>query len=133
MYSLGIFGPGPNSSACLIDKNMNIVAWIEEERLNRIKTAPNSFPVKAISKIVKDFLPKDEEISSCGYAWDCINYATQAIEHNIAIEKKYPSESKERNILSQKYLNMVDIKIFDKCKNTNQFIVYKNSKMMGST
>ncbi len=46
MVILGIFGPGPNPSAALLI-NGEIIAWAEEERFNRIKTAPNSLPIKS--------------------------------------------------------------------------------------
>ena len=46
MIILGIFGPGPNPSAALLIDG-KIISWAEEERFNRIKTAPNSLPIKA--------------------------------------------------------------------------------------
>ena len=45
---LGIFGPGPNSSAALVSRN-EIIAWVEEERFNRIKLAPNTYPMEGAS------------------------------------------------------------------------------------
>ena len=48
MY-LGLFGPGPNPSACFVE-NGNVLFWAEEERFTRIKTSPNSFPYKSIYK-----------------------------------------------------------------------------------
>ena len=41
-----MFGPGENPSAALL-KNGKLIALIEEERINRIKTSPNNLPINA--------------------------------------------------------------------------------------
>ena len=46
-YYLGLFGYGPNPSAALV-RDGRIVAFAEEERFNRIKTAPNSLPIASL-------------------------------------------------------------------------------------
>ena len=61
MY-LGIFGPGPNPSACFIE-NGNILFWAEEESFTRIKTSPFSFPTNAIKQGLK-FLNKNPCLGS---------------------------------------------------------------------
>ena len=44
MIVLGIFGSGPNPSAALVD-NGKLIAFIEEERINRSKTSLNNLPL----------------------------------------------------------------------------------------
>ena len=58
---LGIFGPGPNSSAALVSRN-EIIAWVEEERFNRIKLAPNTYPINAINFCIQKALSKGFKI-----------------------------------------------------------------------
>ena len=49
---LGMFGPRPNPSAAfLVDGDLK--AWVEEERLNRIKTAKNSLPMQSAISCLK--------------------------------------------------------------------------------
>ena len=69
-YYLGLFGYGPNPSAALV-RDGRIVAFAEEERFNRIKTAPNSLPVaegtvvvngNRIAVEVKRLLPKSPDM-----------------------------------------------------------------------
>ena len=47
MYILGINCLGPNTAACLLESG-RLVAMAEEERFNRIKTAPDKMPIGAI-------------------------------------------------------------------------------------
>ena len=49
MNILGMFGPGENPSASLLI-NGKLVALIEEERINRIKTSPNNLPILSAKK-----------------------------------------------------------------------------------
>ena len=51
-YFLGLFGYGPNPSAALV-RDGALVAFAEEERFNRIKTAPNSLPLGALLYCLK--------------------------------------------------------------------------------
>jgi carbamoyltransferase len=101
---LGIFGPGPNSSAAIVSDN-EIIAWAEEERFNRIKTSPNAYPSRAIEFCVKEARNRGFEIGSIGYAWDCENYAelaTKNLEETIA---KFPGETDHISRLAQNGLN----------------------------
>ena len=47
MYVLGISFNCYNPSACLLKDN-SIIAFVEEERLNRLKNAANYFPILSI-------------------------------------------------------------------------------------
>ncbi len=101
---LGIFGPGPNSSAAIVGNN-EILAWAEEERFNRIKTAPNAYPARAMEFCIKEARKQGFEVSGIGYAWDCDTYAelaTANLEETIA---KYPSETDDISRLVQQGLN----------------------------
>lgn len=101
---LGIFGPGPNSSAAVVSNN-EIIAWAEEERFNRIKTSPNSYPARAIEFCVKEARNRGFEIEKIGYAWECENYAelaTTNLEETIA---QFPGETDHISRLAQSGLN----------------------------
>jgi len=101
---LGIFGPGPNSSAALVSDN-EIIAWAEEERFNRIKTSPNAYPARAIEFCVKEARKRGLEVKSIGYAWDCETYAELATSNLDETIAKYPSETDHISRLAQQGLN----------------------------
>ena len=101
---LGVFGPGPNSSAAICSGN-EIIAWAEEERFNRIKTAPNSYPSQAISYCIAEAKKKGLEITAVGYAWDCDNYAELATKNLKSTIAKYPSETDSISLKVQQSLN----------------------------
>ena len=104
MY-LGLFGPGPNPSACFVD-NGNILFWAEEERFTRIKTSPNSFPFQSIFRGLKSLNITLKDIKGIGYAWDCKNYAEQALNNLRETQLIYPSSSDYLNKLAQDNLNI---------------------------
>ncbi len=104
MY-LGIFGPGPNSSACFIE-NGEILFWAEEERFTRIKTSPHSFPYLSIQKGLDYLKANINDIKAIGYGWDCVNYKEEATENLLSTNLSFPSESDELNKLSQDKLNL---------------------------
>ena len=54
MIVLGIFGPGANASSALL-KDGKLIALIEEERLNRIKTSPNGLPFLSVKKCLENW------------------------------------------------------------------------------
>ena len=103
---LGLFGPGPNPSACFI-KNGEILFWAEEERFSRIKTSPNSYPFKSIKQGLKFLKINAEDIKAIGYAWDCINYKKSALKNLKETSKDFPSSSDRINNLSQEKLNLI--------------------------
>ncbi|MDX1642480.1 MAG: carbamoyltransferase N-terminal domain-containing protein, partial [Balneolaceae bacterium] len=103
---LGIFGPGPNSSAALCSDD-EIIAWAEEERFNRIKTSPNSYPTQAIEFCLKEAEKKGLKIKAVGYAWDCENYAELATENLKETIRKYPSDTDDISLKVQESLNLL--------------------------
>ena len=103
---LGVFGPGPNSSAALCSDN-EIIAWAEEERFNRIKTAPNAYPAQAIAYCIDEAKKRGYKLHSIGYAWDCENYAEQATENLKQTIKEYPGESDSISLKVQQSLNIL--------------------------
>ena len=52
MNVLGMFGPGENPSATLVQDG-KVTALVEEERLNRIKMAPNNLPIQSALKCLE--------------------------------------------------------------------------------
>lgn len=101
---LGVFGPGPNSSAALCSDD-EIIAWAEEERFNRIKTSPNSYPSQAIQFCLREARKKNLELVSVSYAWDCENYAELANENLKSTIEEYPSETDYISLQVQNSLN----------------------------
>ncbi len=101
---LGIFGPGPNSSAALCSDN-EIIAWVEEERFNRIKTAPNSYPSQAIAYCLSEAKKRNLEIKAVGYGWDCENYAGPATENLKKTISEFPGETDQISLRVQQSLN----------------------------
>jgi carbamoyltransferase len=101
---LGIFGPGPNSSAAICSDH-EIIAWAEEERFNRIKTAPNSYPSQAIAYCLAQAEKRGLEVAAVGYGWDCENYAELATENLKETIEKYPSETDHISLRVQQSLN----------------------------
>jgi carbamoyltransferase len=74
MNVLGLFGPGPNPAAALVRDGV-IVAFVEEERLSRIKTAPDSFPVRAARECLALAQLSLDDIDGIAYGWDSVRYA----------------------------------------------------------
>lgn len=103
---LGIFGPGPNSSAAVVT-NDRIIAWAEEERFNRVKTAPHSFPSQAIAFCIDRARELGLEIRAAGYGWDCERYAQLATENLEATLKRYPSSTDHLSRKAQQRLNQL--------------------------
>jgi len=73
MYVLGISFNCYNPSACLLKDN-NIVAFIEEERLNRIKNASNFFPIQSIKSCLDEGNIEINDIAYIAYGFDVTNY-----------------------------------------------------------
>lgn len=79
MNYLGMFGPGPNPSASLIQDG-KVVALIEEERLNRIKMSPNNLPIQSALKCLEIAGLGLDDIDGIAWGWDCPRYVTEAME-----------------------------------------------------
>lgn len=102
---LGLFGPGPNPSACFVSGG-NILFWAEEERFSRIKTSPNSFPFSAVTAGLKHLSLTADDITAVGYAWDCLHYQQIANDNLEQTQKRFPSSSDSLNILAQESINL---------------------------
>lgn len=103
---LGLFGPGPNPSACFISEGKKILFWAEEERFSRIKTSPHSFPFSAVQAGLSYLSLSPDDVTAIGYAWDCPNYqhtSTDNLERTLA---RYPSSSDNLNRLAQQGINL---------------------------
>lgn len=83
-----MFGPGENPSSCLLIDG-KIIALIEEERLNRIKTSPNNLPIEAAKKCLEIGKISIKEVDGIGWAWDCPSY----LKYLTKINKRISSDS----------------------------------------
>ena len=75
MNILGISAFGQNPAACLL-VNGKLVAFAEEERFIRIKTAFGKFPNQAISYCLKEGKLSIAEIDEIAIGWDHAKYST---------------------------------------------------------
>ena len=93
MNILGLFGPGPNPSACLL-KDGEVIAWVEEERLNRIKTAPNSIPILSARTCLEMADLNLDEVDGIAYGWDCKRFSKEASGFFKEQRIKYPGSNR---------------------------------------
>ncbi|MBI4167343.1 MAG: carbamoyltransferase [Candidatus Aenigmarchaeota archaeon] len=66
MYFLGLSGMMHDPAACLV-KNNEVIAFVEEERFNRIKHSPKAFPAKSISFCLKTAGIKLSDVDNIGF------------------------------------------------------------------
>jgi carbamoyltransferase len=104
-YYLGLFAYGPNPSAALL-KDSTIVAFAEEERFNRIKTAPSSLPVDAVLYCLQEGRVGINDLGEIGFGWDSERYAEAMPRFYEQMHAQYPSASddNEYNLLQEEYL-----------------------------
>ncbi len=102
-YFLGLFGYGPNPSAALV-RDGALVAFAEEERFNRIKTAPNSLPLGALLYCLKQAGISIDEVQAIGFGWDCERYVETMPRFYEEFRAKYPSDDNDYNALQEDYL-----------------------------
>jgi len=102
---LGIFGPGPNPSAALLI-NGEIIAWAEEERFNRIKTAPNSLPIKSAQWCLNYASIDLDDVDKIAYGWDSPNYITDTKAFFLAQKKKFFDNSSYNNLQEELLMNL---------------------------
>ncbi len=74
MNILGLSAFGQNPMACLL-QNGKLVAFAEEERFIRIKTAYRKFPVHAISYCLKEGKVSIDDVSEIAFGWDFAKYS----------------------------------------------------------
>ncbi len=86
MKILGVFGPGPNASSCLL-VNGKLISLIEEERLNRIKTSPNGLPILSAKKCLEIGNIKINDIDYIAWGWDCVRYQKVLEKQNSSLKK----------------------------------------------
>jgi len=102
-YYLGLFGYGPNPSAALV-KDGAIVAFAEEERFNRIKTAPNSLPVAALLYCLKEGQVGIGDVDAIGFGWECDRYVDVMPRFYEEFRAQYPQDGNQFNALQEDYL-----------------------------
>ena len=88
-YFLGIFGgAGPNPSAALV-RDRELVALVEEERLSRIKCAPNALPISSIQEVLSLEKIGLDDVTGIGFAWDVDRYQRQTKLHLDNLRETY--------------------------------------------
>jgi len=102
-YFLGLFGYGPNPSAALV-RDGSIVAFAEEERFNRIKTAPSSLPVSALLYCLREAGIGIEDVEGIGFGWECDRYVEAMPAFYEQFRRQYPQPDNEYNLLQEVYL-----------------------------
>lgn len=92
MNILGIFHSYSDPSAALI-KDGNVVAFVEEERLLRIKHAVGYFPLRSIDYVLKAGNLDIDDIDYIAQAWDCDFYDSgKMAEVYKRINSEYPTD-----------------------------------------
>lgn len=102
MNILGLFGPGPNPSAALIQDG-KLLAFMEEERFNRIKTSPNSLPIESAKGCLKKAGISLDMVDGIAYGWDSVRYAEKVGAFFKKRRKQY-SDTSEYNHLQEELL-----------------------------
>jgi carbamoyltransferase len=105
MNILGMFGPGPNPSSALL-VNGKIAAFIEEERLNRIKTSPYTVPIQSAQHCLTKARLSLDDIDGIAYAWDCQRYALEAPLFFKELREKSGDTSIFNKLQEEMYINM---------------------------
>ena len=109
-YHIGVFGYGPNPSAAILENGV-LVAFVEEERYNRIKMAPNSLPVGALMYCLKEAGIGIDDVECIGFGWDCDRYVAEMPGFHSKYRADYPTASNEYNVLQDEFmLNLYDPK-----------------------
>lgn len=74
MLILGLNATGPNTSACLVDSQIGIVGFAEEERFTRVKLATDSLPVRAIKYVLDEGGFSLADVDTITIGWDHSKY-----------------------------------------------------------
>ena len=105
-YYLGIFGgAGPNPSAALL-KDKKIIAFAEEERFIRVKTAPGNLPINAILYCLKTAQIKLNSIKKIGFGWDCPHHKKVVPKILKKISRNYNKSNNSYNLNHQERVNL---------------------------
>lgn len=107
-YFLGLFGYGPNPSAALVEDG-RIVAFAEEERFNRIKTAPTHLPVSALLYCLREGKCDIGTLAGIGFGWECDRYVDTMPRFYDEVRAAYPDGDGDYNRLQEDHLlNLYD-------------------------
>lgn len=91
MNILGIFHSYSDPSAALVHDG-RVVAFVEEERLTRVKHARGYFPSRAVDYVLKAGGLSITDIDCIAQAWDCGVYDSgEMAAHYAQINAKYPT------------------------------------------
>ena len=101
-YYLGLFGYGPNPSAALV-RDGRIIAFAEEERFNRIKTAPNSLPVASLLYCLREAGIGLDAVDGIGFGWESDRYVDAMPRFYDEVRATYP-DADDYNRLQEDYL-----------------------------
>lgn len=102
-YYLGLFGYGPNPSAALL-RDATIVAFAEEERFTRIKTAPNHLPVSALLYCLREAGIAIGDVDAIAFGWECDRYIDAMPRFYDDVHARYPWPAGDYNALQEDYL-----------------------------
>jgi carbamoyltransferase len=96
MNLLGIFHSHSDPSAALVVDD-KVVAFVEEERLSRVKHAFGAFPTRAIRWVLKQGGLALTDVHAIVEAWDCAKYDDGRIaRHYDEINRRYPTTDGDR-------------------------------------
>lgn len=73
MNVLGILGFGQNPAACILQDG-KLVAFVEEERMTRLKGSDGMFPTKSVTWCMKKAKLNLEQIDKIAFGWDANRY-----------------------------------------------------------
>jgi carbamoyltransferase len=91
MNLLGVFHSHADPSAALVIDD-EVIAFVEEERLSRVKHAFGAFPTRAIRWVLKQGGLTLTDIDAIVQAWDCAKYDDgRMARHYEEINKRYPT------------------------------------------
>ena len=132
MNILGMFGPGENPSASLLI-NGKLVALIEEERINRIKTSPNNLPILSAKKCLEIAGISINEVDAIAWGWDCPKYFSYLNKIKNKSKKDFNSLQNELNknlYHPQRIKRAIELGFSDQCKKKMPKIHFFNSSFV---
>ncbi len=96
MKLLGIFHSHSDPSAALVVDD-TVVAFVEEERLSRVKHSFGAFPTRAIRWVLEQGGLSLTDLDAIVQAWDCSKYDNGSIaRHYDAVNLRYPTDDADR-------------------------------------
>jgi len=96
MNLLGIFHSHSDPSAALVVDD-TVIAFVEEERLSRVKHSSGAFPTRAIRWVLKHGGLTLTDVDSIVQAWDCTKYDNGRVaRHYDELNRRYPTTDGDR-------------------------------------